>query len=378
MRIGILTLPQETNYGGILQTFALQYTLRKMGHEAITIDRHRRRGYSSLFIHIGSFISRQIKFYIFRKNVSTKWIPYPTEEENIYISKNIQRFIDRNVELTRRIYIDQIEEIETEYQFDAYVVGSDQVWLDYYCPNSFLDFVRRPSVKRIAYAASCGKRSFFDDENKLTKCRELAQKFIGISVREESLQKLCKEKLYVDAKWVLDPTMLLTETEYRDASTPSKTDEPIIFSYILDQCEYKRNIIKEIADKFQLPTIEGNAKQYYVKNAKVHIEDCVYPSVDDWLNNMLRAKFVVTDSFHGTVFSILFNKPFLTIGNASRGMWRFKSLLKMFDLNSRLIEEMQAINIDDFLSEEINYERVNRILDSKRRDSLDFLANCLS
>ena len=378
MKIGILTLPQETNYGGILQAFALQYILRKMGHDVMTIDRHRRRGYSSWFIHIGSFISRQLKYYMLHKNVSTKWIPYPTDEEYAYISQNTQRFIDRNMLLTRRIYVDQIEDIEKEYQFDAYIVGSDQVWLDYYCPNSFLDFVKRPNVKRVTYAASCGMKSFFSDENKVMKCKELAHTFTGISVREKGLVSLCKEKLGINAKWVLDPTMLLTEAEYKKAIVPAVSENPIVFSYILDGNNYKWNLVKQFASKMQLPIIEGNSQKNYIKNPKTRIEACVYPSVDDWLNNMLRAEFVITDSFHGTVFSILFNKPFLTIGNIKRGIGRFESLLKMFGLENRLVEEFQIIDIEHFISEKVDFDTVNTIINMKRRESLDFLTSCLS
>lgn len=377
MKIGILTLPQETNYGGILQAFALQNTLRKMGHDAITIDRHPRRGYPSLLVHLASFIARNIKAYLLHKPVSTQWSSYITEDEYKIISHNIQQFIDKNIKMTRRIYSDQLGEIEREYMFDAYVVGSDQVWLDYYCPNSFLDFVTRQEVKRITYAASSGKQSFFNDESKIRACKKLAQLFSGISVREQELVNKCKELLDIEAKLVLDPTMLLNVEDYLNAVSPATNQESIVFSYILDRNEMKNKLIQEIANHYALPIIDGNIQNAYKKDGKMQIEDCIYSSVDDWINNMYRSKFVVTDSFHGTVFSILFNKPFLTIGNVKRGIARFQSLLKTFNLDDRLVTIDSSFDIYSIMKKDIDYDKVNEILELKRKESLSFIKSSL-
>lgn len=137
MKIGILTLPQETNYGGILQAYALQHTLRGMGHDAITIDRHNRKEYPSWWIHFAGYCKRIIQHYLEGKNVTTKWNPIVSPEEYAILSSETQRFIDRNIKLTKRVFSDELADIENEYQFDAYVVGSDQVWQEYYCPASF-------------------------------------------------------------------------------------------------------------------------------------------------------------------------------------------------------------------------------------------------
>lgn len=378
MKIGILTLPQETNYGGILQAFALQRTLRDLGHEAITIDRHWPRGYSSLAIHIGSFLSRQIKHYLLHRPVSTKWIPYLTDEEYAIVSQNTQQFIDRNILMTRRVFSHQLPEIESEYQFDAYVVGSDQVWLDYYCPNSFLDFVKRPNVKRVTYAASCGKKSFFNDEEKVLQCKELARQFDGISVREEGLMEKCKVSLGIDVQWVLDPTMLLNIEDYLSVVTPSQDQEPIVFSYILDHTNTKQELISKVTSLLKLESIEGNLQKTYVKDGETKIDECIYPSVDEWINNIHRAKFVVTDSFHGTVFSILFNKPFIAVGNPKRGMERFVSLLKMFGLEDRLVIDAHPLDVDMIMKKEIDYKKVEIILAIKRQEAFEFLTKSLA
>ncbi len=196
MKIGILTLPQETNYGGILQAFALQRVLRNMGHDVLTIDRHNRREYPSFGCHIAGYMKRLAQHYLQgKKNVSVKWNPFLSSDEYDRISKDTQKFIDRNIRLTRRVFSDQLAEIDKEYRFDAYVVGSDQVWLDNYCPESFLSFVSRANVTKLVYAASCGKKSFFDNPAKLKVCRELVKDFKSVSVREEHLVALCNVSL---------------------------------------------------------------------------------------------------------------------------------------------------------------------------------------
>ena len=372
MKIGILTLPQETNYGGILQAFALQRTLQKLGHDAVTIDRHNRREYPSLKVHIVGYCKRMFQHYVQRKvNISAKWNPFVSAEDYEKASLETQKFIDRNIQLTRRIFSDELPEIEKEYMFEAYVVGSDQVWLDKYCPASFLDFVHRPDVKKVTYAASCGKKSFLDNASKIAICRELAQAFDGISVREEQLIDKCKQYLDVEAQWVLDPTMLLSPKEFLDATISNVDESAGLFSYILDANAEKNTMVKEIAGKLNLPVVNGN---------RIHetgIAGKVYPSVDDWIQNINRASFVITDSFHGTVFSILFNKPFLSIGNTSRGINRFKSLLGMFELSDRLITSIDIDSAFNIVDTSINYERVNRILNEERTKSLHFLSKSL-
>ena len=315
MKIGILTLPLEKNYGGILQAFALQKVLRGFGHDVITIDRHNRNKYPSFTIHLLGFIKRLLFRLFLHKNVSIKWDPF--ESENEYrnrIRPNWSRlFVERNIHLTHFIYQDQLKAIDNEYKFNAYVVGSDQVWLSKYCPNSFLDFVTRANVKKIIYAASCGKYSMFDDNHLIKKCEKLARDFVGISVREDYLEKLCKERLHINTEWVLDPTMLLEPKDYLNATENTVGTDSIVFSYILDETPSKRYLVDMISKELRIPYVDGNV-------SSENVDETNHPSVDDWIHNIKRAKYVITDSFHGTAFSILFNKPFIAIGNELRGI----------------------------------------------------------
>ncbi len=108
-----------------------------------------------------------------------------------------------------------------------------------------------------------------------------------------------------------------------------------------------------------------------------NINDFVFPNPAAWLRGFQDAKFVVTDSFHGTVFSILHNIPFIAIGNVDRGLSRFQSLLKMFALEDRLITDINSVNIDNFVSREIEWGRVNERLESERGKAMEFLSKSL-
>ena len=377
MRIGILTLPLETNYGGNLQAFALQTVLRRMGHDVVTIDRHNRRRYPSLKSNILGFLNRNYKYYVKGELVSTQWNPFISNQDYNIISSETQKFINRNIKLTKSIWSDELDKIEEEYKFDVYIVGSDQVWLSKYCPASFLDFVTRDNVIKLFYAASCGKDSFFSNQDKLNVCKKLSKDFKGISVREEKLVSLCQRHLNVEAKYVLDPTMLLTPQDYLSATINMVPSNPIIFSYILDNSKEKDHIISYVQHKLSLDVINVNVEESYVKGKNTDITKCIYPSIDDWLNNLNRSKFVITDSFHGTVFAILFNKPFITIGNPKRGVERFNSLLNKFGLERRLITLENIRNLDELIIENDNFLIINSQIERFRKISIDFLIESL-
>ncbi len=372
MKIGILTHPLETNYGGILQAFALQKVLRDMGHDVYTIDRHNRLSYPSFFRHFLSFGKRNLLHYLKGKNVSTAWNPFISEKDFKYISNNTQKFIDKNIQLTDRIDSHQLREIDDKYLFDAYVVGSDQVWLPQYCPDSFLSFVKRDNVKRVAYAASCGKMSFMQIEGLKQQCIELAKKFDAISAREEQLSIDAQNVLGKEVVHVLDPTMLLRKEDYLEVIEKSSSGEKELFSYVLDKTQFKKEVVNEISTMCKCHVINGNVEEYYVKKRNLDIEKCIFPTVDNWINGFNNAEYIITDSFHGTVFSIIFNKPFIVIGNKERGMGRFVSLLDMFGLKDRMVYSIEEAK--ETILRPIDYERVNSILSERRRLSMKFLS----
>ncbi|MEG2403180.1 MAG: polysaccharide pyruvyl transferase family protein, partial [Muribaculaceae bacterium] len=120
-----------------------------------------------------------------------------------------------------------------------------------------------------------------------------------------------------------------------------------------------------------------NSNKKFEKVGRAQINDCIYPSVENWLGSISKAGFVITDSFHGTVFSIIFNKPFLTILNKERGASRIESLLTMFELTDRIVYSSIEIS-NELLIKNIDYNKVNRIIKDERDSSLEFLKNNLS
>lgn len=376
-KIGILTQPLKTNYGGLLQAFALKKVLEDNNHSVIIID----RDYKELNL-LGKFktdVKRLLLTSVLKKS---KYKLTPSKKEFEIISQNTSYFINKYINpLSEKVTTDKEMERFNSLSFDAFIIGSDQVWRPKYSPsigNYFLDFLdNKQKVKRISYAASFGVDNWEFTDNDTTVCKDLAQKFDSISVRESSGVKLCKEYLKVKAEHVLDPTMLLTSKDYIDIVEAEK--EPLskggLMTYVLDMSLEKKELIDEVAKYLNLKafTVMQEAK---FSNPK-KIEKSIFPNVTKWIKGFIDAKFVVTDSFHGTVFAIIFNKPFISIGNKARGVSRFISLLDIFNLNERLITVDFTLN-KELLNKEIDWITVNEILQNKKNNSIAFLLNSLS
>jgi hypothetical protein len=379
MKIGILTQPLENNYGGLLQAYALQKILKDLGHEVWTVDLPFRK---TLYLDSRALMGRIVRKYLLRNKDIEIILHEPNKKEKEIIQQHTRKFIEENIVLTDRIVlVEKIDRLK-KYQFDAFVVGSDQVWRPMYSPGIptfFLDFVQNDrNIKRIAYAASFGTDEWEITPKLTEKCAKLAREFDSISVREDSGVMLCKDYLGVTAQHLVDPTLLIKKEDYirliENENVPIK--EKTIMVYVLDQTNEKKSIIDKVKQYFNLEINSVMPASVFSKESRKKIEQCIYPPVTHWLRGFLDADFVVTDSFHGTVFSIIFEKPFITVVNESRGIARFKSLLKMFDLEHRLISNYEEIN-SQLLKEKIDYSKINAILKEEQRKSLNFLTKNL-
>ena len=376
MRIGILTLPLHTNYGGILQAYALQQVLQGMGHEAVVIDEEKQFHFS-LKRRIEMYVKGKVKRLLQGKNAI---IYSPEYYKQLWAArtKHTGRFITEHI--TRRV-VANVTEI-SEGDFDAFVVGSDQIWRARYAQsfpgigNAFLLFTRGWNVKRISYAASFGTDKWEYNKPDTANCAMMAWMFNAISVREASGVTLCRENLGVDATLVVDPTLLLNAKDYCKLikeDTPKSHGN--LMCYVLDKGLETDNILSAIAQKTLLKPFHSNSQ---TENQKLSLEERIQPPVEQWLRGFHDADFVVTDSFHACIFSILFGKPFVVIGNKSRGMARFESLLQIFGIEERLV-----YSLDDYKQREeallrpIDYERVYRIREEKRGEATDFLKRAL-
>ena len=374
MRIGIITLPLEENYGGIMQAYALQKVLKEMGHDVAFIERSR-------FLHWSFakkarvYTKRFLKKIFVDKNIVVK-SDKQHNEEALILRTNIYPFL---LKYMNRIEVDRkYSNIETD-KFDAFIVGSDQVWRPRYfgkpvISTAFLSFTKGRNVKRLSYAASFGTEEWLYNSRQTKKCGELLKKFDAVSVRESSAIKLCKKHFGVDAQHVLDPTMLLTPADYiklfENAGTPASNGT--LMRYILDSNTDKEQAVSHIAQALNLEPFATNVMH---DHHNVPLKERIQPPIENWLRAFHDAKFVITDSFHACVFSIIFQKPFIVYGNKSRGMTRFHSLLKMFGLESRLITD--STGVEKAINEPIDWERVNTIKREWQEKSMNFLKSNL-
>lgn len=359
MRIGILTLPIGHNFGGILQAYALQKTLTLMGHQTKVInwDRSPRK--------------KVILYYPFR--FLRKYIggdPRPIRHEKLEYEAYIRNYSENDIFIKKYIpcrVLKKIKEIGSK-EFDMVVIGSDQIWRPVYCrypygvENAFGNFAFIRKWKVISYAASFGidtLKEFTPQE--LAIIKKLIRKFKALSVREDSGVTLCRN-LGVQAEHVLDPTLLLTRKDYECLIPETIKRRRGIMTYILDPIETKQRIIDQFCNLFKKETFSTNPE---------HTND---NSVMSWLAGFRDADFIITDSFHACVFSIIFNKPFAVLPNEGRGQSRILSLLKAFDLEHNLINNFEEIHNEKYYGIS---ESTNEYWLTQKERSLNFLSEAL-
>jgi len=377
MKIGILTQPLHFNYGGALQNWALQQILISLGHQPEMIFVNYYRPKSGLILKILRSLS-VLKTLALKSVCKGKSRRLANPFSRSYSTGPLYMdygFISR-IAKSRKCYDNEdLLGIVKHGSYDAFIVGSDQVWRQEYSPrieSYFLDFLadddKRP---RVAYAASFGVEKDYVDSDKMPKCRHLLKRFNAISVREdEGIDILRRDFGIENATRTLDPTLLLDAANYRglieerDMGLDSK-----LVAYILDDDTEKNNIVDDVS---------------IVMGSEVHrfsLGDIKKPhlSVSAWLASFCNACFIVTDSFHGCVFSILFNKPFIAIANNSRGTGRMTTLLKEFGLEDRLVNnEREYLSRKNILLNSIDYTSVNDCILLKRNQSIGWLKNMLS
>lgn len=349
MRIGILTLPLHTNYGGILQAYALQTVLERMGHEVVVFDKILPEPSLPLWKCPFVYSKRLVNKLLGRKDNIVFLEQYVSKIKPI-IQQNTNKFIKIYIHRVSFKTFAQIPDADT---FNAIIVGSDQVWRPIYfgedhIDDAFLAFARGWNIKRIVYAASFGVDKWEYSPVQTETCKSLLHNFDAISVREESGVKLCREFFECKAQLVLDPTMLLDKSDYvkiiKTSNVPKSKGNLLV--YILDETPDKTALIKNIADKYNLKPFRVGSN-----TEKIHapLNERIQPPVEEWLRGFYDAEFVITDSFHACVFAILFEKQFVVIGNKKRGMSRFISLLSLFGLENRLIAENSNVSAVDYI-----------------------------
>lgn len=371
-KVGILTQPLGDNYGGILQNWSLQQVLKDLGYFPVTIKYIRRYKFKQGFYYIYA-----IGTYIFKHIIRHKTRIYNQLPWQHKPNKELYKFIKNNIHLTnyKNLY-KKGERKLLRNKIKYIIIGSDQVWRPKYNKNylnlMFCSFVPKESdMCRIAYGASFGTKDWEYDDTQSEMAKIAIQEFKAISVREKSGIQLCKEYLNTNATFVLDPTLLLAPQQYLKVVPEiiiNKINKRSVGIYILDHNIEKIKFTEEINNILNLePFFIGKINQ------KTYQKD----SVEEWIAAFSRCEFIITDSYHGTIFSIIFNKPFITLLNKDRGAERFISLLGELDLMDRLVGPSEIHRSRKIIKNDIDWEIVNSKLSYLRNISIKYLSNAL-
>jgi hypothetical protein len=359
MKIGIMTFWwAEENYGQVLQCYALQKYLRDMGYDAYLIRYDPKNDFIKM-----PYIKRILKIFnpiLLIEYFYSNWRDHKISNERIKYPRFFSKFRNEYIQQSEKIYYSYNDLVNNPPIADVYITGSDQVWnifnvspirvkdrIDAY----FLNF-GGSHIKRIAYAASFGTDSLSGSMMSIYK--PLLSNFDYISVREESGVNICDNCGIKNAEWVPDPTMLLSAETYRllyDDKLIDKPKRPYCFIYLIGgQIPVSlRKINKWIrSNNLDIIYISGSFKYDTYKK--------IYATIPDWIYLIDNADYVITNSYHSAVFSLIFEKKFAIIplkGKSKETNSRFFSLFEQFQINSRIV------NRDiDIIKEDINWKDI--------------------
>ncbi|KAF1086366.1 Polysaccharide pyruvyl transferase [Sporotomaculum syntrophicum] len=354
MKIKTVTFHGAHNYGAVLQAYALQKTLLSLGYENEIID--HRVDKVSMFSKIKMEFKRENIARIY-KNLLTL-LRYKDKKT---MFNKFEKFINEDLVLTKPY--DSFEELKTyPPKADVYLAGSDQIWnISNRIRDVFFLKFGESHIKRMSYAASMG---IYDlDMEKKMLFGELIKNFDRVSVREAEASEFIKSNYCIESEVHVDPVFLLTKEEWEEIAIEYDTDRkyilcyPLLYSKLLNDSLMK---LKQITG-YDVIVITTNSREkvygdIYIRNAGPR----------DFLGLIKNAEFVLTTSFHGTAFSILFQKRFFSFSVLNST--RITNILGLLGLNNRLI-----INPDDISIEVVNYTAVNKKLALERQRSLDYL-----
>lgn len=354
MRIGILTQPLGQNYGGILQNFALQIVLKRMGHDPITLRVGKQSVLRWLFSCCKSII---------RLLACKGWAVYKSPMHMNYRLSGMERFIKKHMNVTPTCFWYSARLVRKN-NIELLLVGSDQTWRPLYnrcIEDLFGNFIADYPLPRVTYAASFGTSKWEYTDKQTRRCSELIKQFRAVSVREYSGVDLCRDHLGYDcAQWVLDPTLLLCRKDYEGLCTGEPRREPMLFAYILDLSPEKQAFCEHLARRMNLPL------HLVTAHASITPTDCP----ERWVAAFRDAAFVLTDSFHGTAFSLIFHVPFFAFYNATRGNARFDSLIRQFGIASRVLTDFKSLPTS---IPPMDWESIDNQRNAYRKTSLNFL-----
>lgn len=379
-KVGIVSCYFKNNYGSMLQAYATQKILdvNNIPNETIDISdlvdfKNKKKKYYLTQITNFSFIKTKlgmIKLKVYQN------INKDLKSNFIIRNKKFEEF-KRKFNLTRTFHTyKDITNYSLEHYSDV-VVGSDQLWLpvnvvsDYYTLNWVPE-----KVNKISYATSFGISKI--PEKYVNLYSNFLKRIDYISVRENNAVDLVKEVSGRDAKLVCDPTLLLTKDEWMDIQDKEPIiKEKYIFCYFLGENIEHRKFVERLKEKTGYKIVSINHCDEYVKYSDEFADIIPYDvGPSEFVNYIRNAEYVCTDSFHGTVFSLINNTKFFTFERFNKKSKmstnsRIHSLLSIVDLKDRLLTGNEEI--EDIINRKINFDKVNKELEEFRNDSINWL-----
>ncbi len=366
----ILTLTGYFNYGNVLQRYALQEFLRQNGYNFVSYvdpysaprDMYRvgkRIKLKTPLRAVKRFLNYQKPYW----HIPSYGMLYPEARG----WENIINFVNKNI---------WIKSFNLNDNYKNYIVGSDQVWRNWWNDREilgyyFFNFLKGRKANLVSYAASFGKDKIDEvmSHDDAEYIKPYIEEFNAISVREKSGIKMIKEAWDVDdVLEVVDPTLLLDESNYSkliDQSDVKYEKIQPIFTYVLGETSEINELIRKV---------QATRRQAITKmRAHGGAENDILPSVELWLKGFRDAELVITNSFHGMMFSILNNTDFIIIGREDGGLSRIKDFLSKYGLEGRFVNEGSLDAYDNSRLKLIDWENVNKKLKHDRKESGDWL-----
>lgn len=370
MKVGIITFHRAHNVGAMLQTYALQEYIKSLGLQVEIIDYYNPKVYAQYEIFSLLLYNRIRKHDVIRlfRTLASRLYNLRARYKK---KKLFSEFMESHLALSKIKYLNA-EDLSTYcLDYDAYICGSDQIWnreitggLD---PAYFLYFSDNKRGKAIAYGASLGKDTFAPDD--VEEFSKYLNNLDYISVREKTairvLQSICDKPI----ENVLDPTLLLSWQQWAKVLIEPDPKEQYILVYEMEYNTELVDIVNRLSESENLRVI------HFVNRRRFKREKVRYPTVKpfEFIGLIGNARYVVTNSFHGTVFSILSSRDFVTIPHSTSGS-RMIDLLETLGLSDRVAYSSNDV---EKILVPIDYVEVNKKLDLERQRSLDFLKRAL-
>lgn len=365
MKIGILTFFRPINHGAILQACATSNIVCKKYSDNVQLIDYRmpRIEYYRNNLHMKEIIKLIMHPKILMKRIFGILYYAPKSYRQ---KRNFDNFIHKYLNLSQKC-IDEIELSILSNSYDMIVVGSDLVWnpemTEGINPIYYLQFVENEKIKKISYAASIGLTSLSPDDLKIIG--KFLDTFDYISVRENSAKKMLEQYSNKEIVHVLDPTLLTKADEWCRFMKPirKKIRRPYLLVFMLEQSQLLINTAKKLANLNGISIVTYGSKRHFGMKS-IDVFDA---GPDEMLSIIKESDLIITNSFHGCAFSIIFEKNFWCIPHTTRGT-RMIELLSSLGLNERIVK-------DDNVSygEEIDYKTVSENRNLYVRESLKYL-----